>query len=207
MCVSAARYSVSGLRSGKVTPTRWGVFHCSHQVPARHSVEQGGGYEVMAGAMKKVGVYLGLLEDTDDYDDNGALIDDDPAPVPHGSTRADRATTVASLAEHRRPTSVSSQGSNSQASGSMVTELSRITTLHPRTYNEARTIGEHFREGIPVIMNLSLLPVARSSESPARYSSCRHPTSRLLPKTSSSSPRAASSTRVELCVRWLRRAR
>jgi cell division inhibitor SepF len=34
-------------------------------------------------------------------------------------------------------------------------ELSRITTLHPRNYNEARTIGEHFREGIPVIMNLS----------------------------------------------------
>jgi cell division inhibitor SepF len=31
----------------------------------------------------------------------------------------------------------------------------RITTLHPRTYNEARTIGEHFRDGIPVIMNLT----------------------------------------------------
>jgi cell division inhibitor SepF len=35
------------------------------------------------------------------------------------------------------------------------TDLARITTLHPRTYNEARTIGEHFREGIPVIMNLT----------------------------------------------------
>ena len=34
-------------------------------------------------------------------------------------------------------------------------DLTRITTLHPRTYNEARTIGEHFREGTPVIMNLS----------------------------------------------------
>ena len=31
----------------------------------------------------------------------------------------------------------------------------RITTLHPRTYNEARTIGEHFREGVPVTMNLT----------------------------------------------------
>src|SRR5581483_4401043 len=31
----------------------------------------------------------------------------------------------------------------------------RITTLHPRTYNEARTIGEHFRDGTPVIMNLT----------------------------------------------------
>ena len=34
-------------------------------------------------------------------------------------------------------------------------ELSRITTLHPRTYNEARTVGEHYRDGTPVIMNLS----------------------------------------------------
>ena len=33
--------------------------------------------------------------------------------------------------------------------------MSRITTLHPRTYNEARTVGESFRDGTPVIMNLS----------------------------------------------------
>lgn len=32
--------------------------------------------------------------------------------------------------------------------------LNRITTIHPRTYNEAKVIGESFREGIPVIMNL-----------------------------------------------------
>ncbi|NUT35111.1 MAG: cell division protein SepF [Hamadaea sp.] len=31
----------------------------------------------------------------------------------------------------------------------------QITTLHPTTYNEARTIGEHFRDGTPVIMNLT----------------------------------------------------
>jgi cell division inhibitor SepF len=31
----------------------------------------------------------------------------------------------------------------------------RITTLHPQSYNDARAIGEHFREGTPVIMNLS----------------------------------------------------
>ncbi|MFV0463199.1 MAG: cell division protein SepF [Nostocoides sp.] len=33
--------------------------------------------------------------------------------------------------------------------------VSRITTIHPRTYNEAKTIGEAFRAGTPVIMNLS----------------------------------------------------
>lgn len=33
--------------------------------------------------------------------------------------------------------------------------LSRIVTLHPRNYNEARPIGERYREGTPVIMNLT----------------------------------------------------
>ena len=33
--------------------------------------------------------------------------------------------------------------------------MDRIVTLHPRTYSEARTVGEHYREGNPVIMNLS----------------------------------------------------
>ncbi len=31
----------------------------------------------------------------------------------------------------------------------------QITTLQPRSYNEARQIGEAFREHIPVIMNLT----------------------------------------------------
>lgn len=35
--------------------------------------------------------------------------------------------------------------------------MSRITTLHPQSYNEARTIGEHYRDGIPVIMNLTAM--------------------------------------------------
>jgi cell division inhibitor SepF len=101
----------------------------------------------MAGGMRKVGVYLGLLEDSDRYDDEY----DGPGEVPQQpeavnrqvrAVREERPAAVSSLSERRRPTQV-------------VTELSRITTLHPRTYNEARTIGEHFREGIPVIMNLS----------------------------------------------------
>ena len=33
--------------------------------------------------------------------------------------------------------------------------MDRIVTLHPRTYSEARTVGEQYREGNPVIMNLS----------------------------------------------------
>ncbi len=33
--------------------------------------------------------------------------------------------------------------------------LSRITTLHPRTFVDARTIGERYRDGAPVIINLT----------------------------------------------------
>lgn len=33
--------------------------------------------------------------------------------------------------------------------------IGRIVTLHPTSYNEARAIGEHYRDGSPVIMNLT----------------------------------------------------
>jgi len=44
---------------------------------------------------------------------------------------------------------------NDDAAGPL--PLSRITAVHPRSYNEARTIGERYREGIPVILNLTEL--------------------------------------------------
>ena len=34
-------------------------------------------------------------------------------------------------------------------------ELAQISTIIPTAYNDAKTIGESFREGVPVIMNLS----------------------------------------------------
>jgi cell division inhibitor SepF len=105
----------------------------------------------MAGAMRKVGVYLGLLEDTDRYEDDYYDDDgpDDASSRPMRAVRSESAdavssgSSVSSLDERRRPRAVAHA------------ELARITTLHPRTYNEARTIGEHFRAGTPVIMNLS----------------------------------------------------
>ena len=103
----------------------------------------------MGSAMRKMGVYLGLLEDTERYDDYYEDYDEHPSSPRHGdSDRLEpaRQAPVANIAERRRP----------QAGPTgVVAELSRITTLHPRTYNEARTIGENFREGVPVIMNLS----------------------------------------------------
>jgi cell division inhibitor SepF len=101
----------------------------------------------MASAMRKMAVYLGLVEDDrryadsydaydeyDDYDETAEAVDQAPA----------RPDYSAYLPEHPVDPVPPRQ-----------VELARITTLHPRTYNEARTIGEHFREGTPVIMNLT----------------------------------------------------
>ena len=68
---------------------------------------------------------------------------------------AARARGRASRARPRWPTSPSAAARRAAPQPHEVAELSRITTLHPRTYNEARTVGENFRDGMPVIMNLS----------------------------------------------------
>src|SRR5680860_476000 len=112
----------------------------------------------MSGAMRKMGVYLGLLEDTDRFDEGyGSVADYDEngrGPSDAARNESARPAAVSSISERRRPTGGGPAGGASAAPG-VVAELSRITTLHPRTYNEARTIGENFREGVPVIMNLS----------------------------------------------------
>jgi len=106
----------------------------------------------MGSAMRKMGVYLGLLEDTERYDEDYYDEYDEGAQRARTEEPA-RPAPVANISERRRPPAPQSQGR--PAPQSTVAELSRITTLHPRTYNEARTVGENFREGVPVIMNLS----------------------------------------------------
>lgn len=112
----------------------------------------------MAGAMRKVAAYLGLVEDQGRYDEYDEEFDEyaeeafDDMTGDAGESadprerRGDRQATVASLAD-RRPVAVASSRS--------AVDTARIVTLHPRTYNDARALGEHFRDGIPVIMNLS----------------------------------------------------
>jgi cell division inhibitor SepF len=105
----------------------------------------------MGSAMRKMGVYLGLLEDTERYEDE--YYDDYDGARQSAVEQPTRPAPVANISERRRPSQVH-QHAQSGPQG-VVAELSRITTLHPRTYNEARSIGENFREGVPVIMNLS----------------------------------------------------
>ena len=123
----------------------------------------------MPGAMHRMGVYLGLVED-DEYADSrrlrpaptGPARRDDyaedavPARAAHARDAARPVTSHAEVTRYAReydePRSVARPTPRSHA-GRQPTY--QITALHPRTYNEARTIGEHFRKSTPVIMNLS----------------------------------------------------
>jgi cell division inhibitor SepF len=114
----------------------------------------------MAGAMHKMAVYLGLVEDDPHYDDGYDAYEEydefgDAADQPE--PELDRAVARGSRAEFavEPPSAPPSRGGGTATATTHATDLARITTLHPRTYNEARTIGEHFREGTPVIMNLT----------------------------------------------------
>jgi cell division inhibitor SepF len=102
--------------------------------------------------MRKVGEYLGLVEQADfddDFDDEVST----PMPVkrePERRPAVVRPTTVSHIEDHReRHDERSSRTSDSRS------VLHRIETVTPRTYNDARTVGEHYRSGVPVIMNLS----------------------------------------------------
>jgi cell division inhibitor SepF len=118
----------------------------------------------MAGALRKTMVYLGLAEDElydEDYLDDEM---DDADARRADQHRVDGHRLDAPRPDHRAGASSSERGgqvthlptrSLSRVSAAPANELSRITTIHPRTYNEAKTIGESFREGIPVIMNLT----------------------------------------------------
>jgi cell division inhibitor SepF len=99
----------------------------------------------MAGALRKTMVYLGLAEDDERYDGYDDYDYDEPQHRQEASV--ERSAAVTPLPQRTPVARV--------VRDVEVGALNRITTIHPRTYNEAKNIGENFRVGTPVIMNLS----------------------------------------------------
>jgi cell division inhibitor SepF len=108
----------------------------------------------MAGAMRKMAVYLGLVEDPDHYADYPVDEDGYPIEDEYGAADEHDRRGRGHEAVHGAEAPVASVSTLTDRRPAARHDLSRITTLTPRTYNEARTIGENFRDGIPVIMNL-----------------------------------------------------
>lgn len=102
----------------------------------------------MAGALRKTMAYLGLAEDeAGEYQDvEGHYAEDHREPrTPERTERTEPVERTAQVTPMRVV----------PAPEPVEPDLRRISTVHPTTYNEARVIGESFRDGTPVIMNLT----------------------------------------------------
>ena len=82
-----------------------------------------------------------------------------PAPV-RGSLAIDPDAVESEFSQRERPAPAPAVPEQRDRPQSGPAALARITTLQPRSYSEARTIGERYREGVPVIMNLTELDEA-----------------------------------------------
>lgn len=93
----------------------------------------------MAGALRKTMLYLGLSEPEPEYD--AATEDGQEMELDHHHDHEAYAVEPVD------------SGQVMPLHGDSA--LRRITTVHPRAYNDAKVIGEAFRSGTPVIINLT----------------------------------------------------
>jgi cell division inhibitor SepF len=101
----------------------------------------------MSNPLKKTMVYLGLADEELEYDEPAASAAVSAVPHPAAPTNGAQSTAGRAPVTPLRKTSTPK---NVAAS-----EMNEILTVHPRQYRDAQVIAESFRDGIPVIINLS----------------------------------------------------
>ena len=96
----------------------------------------------MSNPLKKTMVFLGLAEEDLDAQETGAIADPGAAAAPTARAAQPRAqvTPLRKVTPTRHAT---------------MPAMNEILTVHPTEYRDAATIAESYREGIPVILNLS----------------------------------------------------
>ena len=102
----------------------------------------------MAGALRKTMLYLGLAEGDQEgarHDYAEEYAEEYAAPAEYAAPH-EYAEAPVTREQHAQVTPISR---------GVTGDLRRITTVHPRSYNDAKVIGEAFRAGTPVIMNLT----------------------------------------------------
>lgn len=112
----------------------------------------------MSSAVRRLGAYLGLVED-EYYEE---VVEETPArdvrAVRHDNRVTERSNTVRPLRGHGedvldRPVTVLP---------TLADSIGRIVTLQPASFNDSQRIGEAFRTGNPVVMNLTALDRAQA---------------------------------------------
>lgn len=105
----------------------------------------------MANPLRKTMVYLGLADEEFDYEEKQPPAQSAPAAQPAAAHAAPHAPHTAAgrapVTPLRRPTPTTRNAAP--------VEMNEILTVHPRQYRDAQVIAESFRDGIPVIINLS----------------------------------------------------
>lgn len=100
----------------------------------------------MANAMRRIGNFLGLMDDTE--------METSVVEVPRAQVAPRVSSTEVRIRPRvEQPVRVVSTPVDTTPEFEAPSAY-RIITLQPRSYNEARTIGEHYRLGNPVIINL-----------------------------------------------------
>lgn len=97
----------------------------------------------MGNPLKKTMVYLGLADEEEAYEEELAPT---PARAQRERDRDQEEPAPAPVTPLRRPVAV-----RQPAAGT----VNEILTVHPKQYRDAQLIAENFREGVPVIINLS----------------------------------------------------
>jgi len=96
----------------------------------------------MSNPLKKTMVYLGLADE--EFEQEAQQAPAPAAPIVHAAPAVPKTgAAVTPLRKHQV------QPTTPQA------EMNEILTVHPRQYRDAQVIAESFREGVPVIINLS----------------------------------------------------
>jgi len=104
----------------------------------------------MSNPIRNAMVYLGLADEPEDYEasDTPAA----PAAPAHHAAPAAAVPAKATVTALPRRSVVRERTAQS--------DMNEILTVHPRQYKDAQQIAESFREGVPVIINLSQMTEA-----------------------------------------------
>lgn len=107
--------------------------------------------------VRKIAEWMGLVEDGR-YNDVRDEFSEEYVAEEYEEYEPSEAKPVSRSVQRRpqaQPQTQSQPVVTETPSTPQVADISRIVSVRPRSYNEARAIGENFRDGIPVIMNLS----------------------------------------------------
>lgn len=107
----------------------------------------------MANPLRKTMVYLGLADEEFDYQDNSPV-----APVAPVQSQQQQQPAAAQGSASRAPVTPLRRPTTTRSAAPI--EMNEILTVHPRQYKDAQVIAESFREGVPVIINLSQMSEA-----------------------------------------------